>query len=81
MIPAQLVLLAIGFEGPEQQLFEQLNIDIKNLKNSSAYKTNIDNVFVAGDARRGQSLIVWAIQEGKEAAKSCHQLITNKVNL
>ncbi|MFC5542167.1 glutamate synthase subunit beta [Ureibacillus sp. FSL W7-1570] len=81
IIPAQLVLLAIGFEGPERELFDQLNIDWKEIKNSRSYQTKVENVFVAGDARRGQSLIVWAIQEGKEAAKSCHEYVTSKVNL
>lgn len=80
-IPAQLVLLAIGFEGPERELFDQLNIDVKGLRNSRTFQTAVENVFVAGDARRGQSLIVWAIQEGKEAAKSCHEYVINKVNL
>lgn len=81
IISAQLALIAIGFEGPELQLFKCLNLDAKEIRNSGSYQTNIDNIFVAGDARRGQSLIVWAIQEGKEAAKSCHEYITNKVNL
>lgn len=79
-LPAQLVLLAIGFAEPEQELFDQLNIDVSGLKRNDSYKTNVDNIFVAGDARRGQSLIVWAIQEGKEAAHNCHQFVSNKVN-
>jgi len=81
IIPAQLVLIAIGFEGPERELYDQLNIDVSELRKSSSYQTNHENIFVAGDARRGQSLIVWAIQEGKEAAKSCHEYLTNKVYL
>lgn len=75
LIPAELVLIAIGFEGPEQDLFNQLQIETKNLRRSKSYNTNVDNVFVAGDARRGQSLIVWAIQEGKEAAASCNEFL------
>lgn len=81
ILPAQLVLLAIGFEGPERQIFDQLNVDMTGLRSSRSYTTNVDNIFVAGDARRGQSLIVWAIQEGKEAAASCHQYVTSRVNL
>lgn len=81
IIPAQLVLIAIGFEGPERELYDQLNIDVSELRRNSSYQTNHENIFVAGDARRGQSLIVWAIQEGKEAAKSCHEYLTNKVYL
>lgn len=79
LIPAELVLIAIGFEGPEQDLFNQLQIETKNLRRSKSYNTNVNNVFVAGDARRGQSLIVWAIQEGKEAAISCHQQLLTLV--
>ncbi|MED3662631.1 glutamate synthase subunit beta [Ureibacillus sp. FSL K6-8385] len=81
VLSAQLVLIAIGFEGPERELFDQLNIDVGGLRKSRSYQTDLENVFVAGDARRGQSLIVWAIQEGKEAAKRCHRYVTSKVNL
>ncbi|MGJ9458995.1 glutamate synthase subunit beta [Oceanobacillus sp. CF4.6] len=69
--PAQLVFIAIGFEGPEEQLLQQLGLDTENGNVKATYgnfMTNIDNVFTAGDARRGQSLIVWAINEGREAA-------------
>ncbi|PWA13144.1 glutamate synthase [Pueribacillus theae] len=78
--PAQLVLLAIGFQGPEPQLPDKLNVQLNQRltisTNSRSYQTNVEGVFSAGDARRGQSLIVWAIQEGKEAAEECHQYIT-----
>jgi len=72
-IPAQLVLLAMGFTGPEQDngLVGQLGLDLDergNIKRDGEYRTNVDNVFVAGDAGRGQSLIVWAIAEGRSAA-------------
>ncbi|MFD0710726.1 glutamate synthase subunit beta [Paenibacillus sp. GCM10027626] len=77
--PAQLVLLAIGFQGPEPELLEQMQIK-RNTRSAvstvaGSYRTSANGVFAAGDARRGQSLIVWAIQEGKEAAKECHQYI------
>lgn len=70
--PAQLVFIAIGFEGTEQPLLKQFGVDSANHKIQAAYgdyKTNVDGVFAAGDARRGQSLIVWAIKEGREAAR------------
>lgn len=67
-----LVLLALGFTGSETTIADQLGLEINprtNIKASAAnYKTNVPGVFVAGDQRRGQSLIVWAISEGREAA-------------
>ncbi|GAB7389371.1 glutamate synthase small subunit [Bacillaceae bacterium] len=70
--PAQLVLIAIGFEGTENTLIEQFGLTAERNKVKAEYgkyKTNVDGVFVAGDMRRGQSLIVWAIHEGREAAR------------
>ncbi|MEI1421622.1 glutamate synthase small subunit [Bacillus cabrialesii] len=70
--PAQLVFIAIGFEGTEQPLLKQFGVDSVNNKISATYgdyQTNIDGIFAAGDARRGQSLIVWAINEGREVAR------------
>lgn len=73
-IPADLALLAMGFLGPEKGILEQLGVekDVRsNAKaNYGAYVTNVDGVFAAGDARRGQSLIVWAINEGRGAARA-----------
>ncbi|MBR9855302.1 MAG: glutamate synthase subunit beta [Algicola sp.] len=67
-----LVLLALGFTGSETTIADQLGLEMDprtNIKASAAnYKTNVPGVFVAGDQRRGQSLIVWAISEGREAA-------------
>lgn len=67
-----LALLALGFTGSEMTLADQFGLDIDprtNIKASAAdYKTNVPGVFVAGDQRRGQSLIVWAISEGRQAA-------------
>lgn len=72
--PAGLVLIAIGFSGPEQELLAQMGVEVDARSCIQApygsYATNVDGVFAAGDARRGQSLIVWAIHEGREAAKS-----------
>ena len=69
--PAQLVLLAIGYTGPEPGLLERFEIKRDGRGNASVgedYQTNIPGVFAAGDVRRGQSLIVWAIAEGREVA-------------
>ncbi len=71
-LPAQLVLLAMGFLGPEQHLLEQLGVERdqrSNVKAVKPYTTSVDGVFAAGDARRGQSLIVWAINEGRQCAR------------
>jgi glutamate synthase (NADPH/NADH) small chain len=71
-IPAQLVLLAMGFLGPQQEgLLDQLGVERDertNIARDTAFMTNVPGVFVAGDAGRGQSLIVWAIAEGRSAA-------------
>jgi NADPH-dependent glutamate synthase beta subunit-like oxidoreductase len=68
--PADLVLLAMGFVGPEQQLLEALGVERDNRSNAAApaFATSVPGVFAAGDARRGQSLIVWAIDEGRRCA-------------
>tara|TARA_Y100001947_G_scaffold102071_1_gene87229 strand:- start:494 stop:1957 length:1464 start_codon:yes stop_codon:yes gene_type:complete len=69
--PCELALLALGFTGPEASLSQQLGLDLDNRTNIKAdndYQTNIPHIFAAGDMRRGQSLIVWAISEGREAA-------------
>ncbi len=71
-LPAQLVLLAMGFLHPEQELLEQLGVERDprgNVKAVKPYTTSVDGVFAAGDARRGQSLIVWAINEGRQCAR------------
>ncbi len=71
-IPAQLVLLAMGFTGPQRAgLVEQLGVELDlrgNVARDSDYMSSVPGVFVAGDAGRGQSLIVWAIAEGRAAA-------------
>ncbi len=71
-LPAQLVLLAMGFLGPEQALLDQLGVEKDprgNVKSIQPYTSSVDGVFAAGDARRGQSLIVWAINEGRQCAR------------
>ena len=73
--PAQLVLLSMGFLGPEDILLGQLAVqrdERSNVKTEQGgYATNVKGVFAAGDGRRGQSLVVWAIHEGREAAREC----------
>lgn len=70
--PADLVLLAMGFVGPEQQLLEALGVERDARSNAAApaFATSVPGVFAAGDARRGQSLIVWAIDEGRRCASA-----------
>ncbi|WP_153462639.1 glutamate synthase subunit beta [Sediminibacillus terrae] len=82
--PAQLVLIAIGFEGPEQSVIQQFGIDTDNRKVKAAYgdfSTNVEGVFAAGDARRGQSLIVWAINEGREVARQVDRFLMGASSL
>jgi glutamate synthase (NADPH/NADH) small chain len=68
---ADLVLIAIGFTGPERPLLEQLGVKLDRRGNvkDHAYATSVDGVFAAGDARMGQSLVVWAIAEGRKCAR------------
>jgi glutamate synthase (NADPH/NADH) small chain len=83
--PAQLVLLAMGFLGPEQPLLEQLGLERDARSNINAahekYTTNIRGVFAAGDARRGQSLVVWAFNEGRGAARECDRFLMGSTQL
>lgn len=83
-IPAQLILLAMGFLGPEQKLAEELALDTderSNIARDDAYMTSASGVFVAGDAGRGQSLIVWAIAEGRAAAHGVDAYLTGSSTL
>ena len=77
--PAQLVLLAMGFLGPEQALLKEINVETDARSNVKAehekYTTSIKGVFAAGDCRRGQSLVVWAINEGRGAARECDRYL------
>ena len=83
--PAQLVLLALGFLGPEDNLLNMMSIERDDRSNVKAeygkYGTNIEGVFAAGDARRGQSLVVWAINEGRGAARECDRYLMGSTNL
>ncbi len=81
--PCELALLALGFTGPEKTLSEQLGleIDARNNYKASNYQTNKPHIFTAGDMRRGQSLIVWAISEGREAARAVDLFLMGESNL
>ncbi len=83
--PVQLVLLAMGFVGPEQPLLEHLGVDRDNRSNVKAehgkFVTNIPGIFAAGDCRRGQSLVVWAFNEGRGAARECDRYLMGHTNL
>ncbi|HEX4563213.1 MAG TPA: glutamate synthase subunit beta [Solirubrobacteraceae bacterium] len=80
---AQLVLLAMGFLSPEQPLLEQLGVERDergNAKTPRPYTTPVEGIFAAGDARRGQSLIVWAINEGRQCARMVDRYLAGRRN-
>jgi glutamate synthase (NADPH/NADH) small chain len=83
--PAQLVLLAMGFLGPEDTLLESLDVVRDERSNIKAeygkFATSLPGVFSAGDARRGQSLVVWAINEGRGAARECDRYLMGETVL
>ena len=83
--PADLVFLAMGFLGPEHGATDTLGMDYDERSNYQAvygkYKTNVDNVFAAGDCRRGQSLVVRAINEGREAAREIDRHLMGSTEL
>ncbi|MCX6979780.1 MAG: glutamate synthase subunit beta [Verrucomicrobia bacterium] len=85
VLPAQLVLLAMGFLGPEQPLLEALGVERDPRSNVKAdygkYGTSIPKVFAAGDCRRGQSLVVWAFNEGRGAARECDRFLMGATDL
>jgi len=83
--PAGLVLLAMGFLGPEQQLLDAMGLECDQRSNIKAeygrYATNIPGIFAAGDCRRGQSLVVWAFNEGRGAARECDRYLMGETEL
>jgi len=85
VVPAQVVLLAMGFLGPEQPLLEALGVERDPRSNVKAdhgkFQTSLPNVFAAGDCRRGQSLVVWAFNEGRGAARECDRYLMGKTDL
>jgi glutamate synthase (NADPH/NADH) small chain len=81
--PCDLALLALGFTGPEKTLSDQLGLqtDMRSNYKATNYQTNVPHIFTAGDMRRGQSLIVWAISEGREAAREVDNYLMGYTNL
>jgi glutamate synthase (NADPH/NADH) small chain len=83
--PAQLVLLAMGFLGPEEPLIKALNLEQDRRGNVKAdygqYETSLPGVFAAGDCRRGQSLVVWAFNEGRGVARACDLYLMGSTDL
>lgn len=85
VFPAQLVLLAMGFLGPESPVLEQLGVERDARSNAKAehgkFVTSVPGIFAAGDMRRGQSLVVWAINEGRGAARECDRWLMGETQL
>ena len=83
--PAQLVLLAMGFTGSETGLPQDLGLELDERRNiradAATYATSVEGVFAAGDCRRGQSLVVWAIAEGRAAARECDRWLMGATDL
>jgi glutamate synthase (NADPH/NADH) small chain len=83
--PAQLVLLAMGFQGPEQKLLDQLRVERDGRSRAKAeygrFATSEAGIFTAGDSRRGQSLVVTAIDEGRGAARECDRYLMGSTDL
>ena len=83
--PADLVLLAMGFRGPEDAMIEELGVERDERSNARAahdnYATSVEGVFAAGDMRRGQSLVVWAINEGRGAAREVDRYLMGSTHL
>ncbi len=84
-LPCELALLALGFLGPEKTVIEQFELETDPRSNVKAehekYVTNLPGVFAAGDMRRGQSLVVWAINEGRGAARECDRFLMGSTRL
>jgi glutamate synthase (NADPH/NADH) small chain len=79
-----MVITAMGFTGPERALIEQLQLELDArgvvAAGENDYQTNLPTVFAAGDMRRGPSLVVWAIREGRNAAVSCDKYLNEEKN-
>jgi len=80
--PADLVVLSMGFLSPEDYIAQELQLDLDQRKNIHAtygdYRTSVEGVFAGGDCRRGQSLVVWAIHEGRGVADACNKYLQQK---
>ncbi|MBI1979874.1 MAG: FAD-dependent oxidoreductase, partial [Elusimicrobia bacterium] len=84
-LPADLVLLALGFLGPEKEtMLKQWGITLTprgSVQSNKDYMTNVPGIFSCGDMRRGQSLVVWAIWEGRESARGVDQYLMGATSL
>ena len=84
-LPAEIVLIAAGFLGSQKYVTDAFHVDINERSNvktgAGAYETSVKNVFTAGDMHRGQSLVVWAIREGREAARAVDESMMGYTNL
>jgi glutamate synthase (NADPH) small chain len=87
-MPADLVLLAMGFVSPAASVLDAFGVEKDPRGNAKAptesalaYKTNVAKVFAAGDMRRGQSLVVWAIREGRQAARAVDEFLMGESDL
>jgi NADPH-dependent glutamate synthase beta subunit-like oxidoreductase len=80
--PADLVVLSMGFVSPEDYIATELDLDLDQRNNIHAvygdFRTNVEGVFAGGDCRRGQSLVVWAINEGRGTAEACDFYLEQK---
>jgi len=88
VLPADLVLLAMGFVSPVQSVLDAFGVDKDRRGNASAdteggrsYATSVSKVFAAGDMRRGQSLVVWAIREGRQCARAVDEFLMGASDL
>ena len=88
VLPADLVLLAMGFVAPVGTILEAFGVEKDPRGNARAstdfnggYRTSVDKVFAAGDMRRGQSLVVWAIREGRQAARAVDEYLMGASDL
>ena len=84
-LPAEIVLIAAGFLGTQKYVSDAFKVELDGRTNvktaAGAYETTAKNVFVAGDMHRGQSLVVWAIREGREAARAVDESLMGYSNL
>ena len=85
IIPADLVLIAAGFLGSEKYVTDAFHVEVNGRTNvqtkPDCYETSAARIFTAGDMHRGQSLVVWAIREGREAAKAVDESLMGYTNL
>ena len=85
VLETELVLLALGFLGPEKEgVISDLALELderSNVKVDAAYMSSVPGVFSCGDARRGQSLVVWAIWEGRECARGVDKFLMGRTDL